>query len=137
MTLDCYLRLRLAELEALRFEHLESGADQGEGEAGAAAHAEAAIAIAGIEGYTEWVSTAPVAHSIGWDWHVRPPQGALVLRAHSIRTNIMLLLQDGTDAGRAETERAIAELIERWNWAETVLAAVQGSLGALPKVRSD
>ena len=127
MGLDCYLRLRRAELEALRLEHLESSVDSSDVE-GAAALLEGASALMAIEGYTEWVSTEPVPHSIGWDWSLTMGHDLLDVKPHSIRTNIMLVRDDGTDAGQAQTEHAIIDFLAGWDWSGTVLAAVQGCL---------
>lgn len=132
MSLDSYLRLRRSDLEALRLEHLESNVDPSDIENGAAARAEGASVLPAIEGYTEWVSAAAVPHSIGWDWSLRLGPGELMVKPHSIRTNIMLLQPDGSDAGQALTERAIIDYLAGWDWATPVLAAIQGSLDTTP-----
>ncbi|PTT86417.1 hypothetical protein DBR42_13605 [Pelomonas sp. HMWF004] len=126
MLFDSYVRLGRDELKALSFEHLESCADP----AAQDERAEPADACptAAIEGFTEWVSTAPRPHSIGWDWYVKVPEGTLAVRPFSIRTNIMLRQEDGSDAGQAATLEAIGELIQGWPWAEAVLQRLQPQL---------
>jgi hypothetical protein len=121
MSIDFYRRLGAAQLALLRFEHLESHVDADLSDLARQARCEGAWLTEGIEGYTEWVDSARAGYSIGWDWVVQPPSGLLALKAHSIRTNIMLTEPDGTDAGRARTEMHLAELLETWPWTETVL----------------
>lgn len=126
MLFDAYLRVGRDELQALEFQHLESCADPAE--PGEGAQAGDACSTTAIEGFTEWVTTAPRPHSIGWDWYVKVPEGSLAVRAYSIRTNIMLRREDGSDAGQAATLLAIDELIQGWPWAETVLRVLQPQL---------
>ncbi len=125
MSIDFYRRLGAAQLASLRFEHLESHVDADLSDLALQARCEGAWLTEGIEGYTEWVDSARAGYSIGWDWVVQPPSGLLALKAHSIRTNIMLTEPDGTDAGRARTEMQLAELLGTWPWPETVLHSLQ------------
>ena len=124
MSIDFYLRLGAAQLAALRFEHLESHVDADLSDLAQQARSEGAWLTEGIEGYTEWVDCARAGYSIGWDWVVLPPSGRLALKAHSIRTNIMLTEPDGSDAGRARTESHLAGLLETWPWPDVVLGTL-------------
>lgn len=127
MSIDFYLRLDAAQLASLRFEHLESHIDADLADLARQARYEGAWLSEGIEGYTEWVDSARAGYSIGWDWIVQPPTGLLALKAHSIRTNIMLMEADGSDAGRSRTELHLAELLESWSWSDAVLSTLQQS----------
>lgn len=138
MTPDYCLRLRLEQLNGLPFEHLESGIDTVDEEDAPLCPAEGACSAAPIAGYTEWISLLAPAHSIGWDWIAQGSAGLLALRAHSIRTNIMLVDAQGRDAGRLQTEEAIGVLIAGWDWPATVLEAIKrapsgASAGAPPQ----
>lgn len=127
MSIDFYLRLDAAKLAQLRFEHLESHIDADLSDLAIQARCEGAWLTEGIEGYTEWVDSARAGYSIGWDWVVQPPTGLLAMKAHSIRTNIMLTQPDGSDAGRSRTELHLAELLQSWSWPDTVLTTLKQS----------
>lgn len=125
MTIDYYLRLSREQLKQLSFRHLESHVDLEASRAAGRADQEGAWLSTEIGGYTEWADTADQGYSLGWDWYVHVPSGAMDVRPHSIRTNIMLITPEGADLGRAQTEQGLQDWLSCWNWAIQVLDALK------------
>lgn len=125
MTNDYYLRIRLDQLSVLRFLHLSSDIDLFAEESAGSCQQEGAARAQPICGFTEWLSEAQPAHSIGWDWVMAAPDGQLRVKDHTLRTNIMLIDGQGLDMGRQETEAALLKLVSNWGWPEQVLSSLQ------------
>jgi len=123
--IDCYVRLLCTALERVNLHHLESGLDFPDLLLSARARAlEGAIALLPVQGYTEWTASATLGTvSVGWDWTL-DSTGELRLNPHSVRTNVMLIADDGSDRGRSATREAIWRLIARHRWQPVVLEAV-------------
>lgn len=121
---DCYVRLPSPAFECVNLRHLESGLDVPDTLPIASARArEGACALPPVQGFTEWTSSALSTVSVGWDWML-DPIGELRLNPHSIRTNVMLVADDGSDLGRSVTLEALLLLIARHRWQAVVLQAV-------------
>jgi hypothetical protein len=121
---DCYVRLHEAALQCMPLQHLQSGLDSNDERENTARAFGAASVPSAICGYTEWISDSTPAVSVGWDWSVTAP-GELTLNRHSIRTNVMLVDEHGTDRGREATIEATIRIIDQRPWQQAVLAAVQ------------
>lgn len=125
MLMDYYLRVRMEQLQTLRFAHLVSELDHADNECAESCCTEGAALAKPITGLTEWTSDAQPAHSIGWDWVLKGADGQMGVQEHSVRTNIMLVDAQGVDLGRQQTETALLALIARLNWADQVLGTLQ------------
>mgnify|MGYP006259950475 CR=1 FL=1 len=64
--------------------------------------------------------------SVGWDWTLTGP-GELTLDRHSIRTNVMLVDDQGVDCGQQLTVEAVVRAIGCCDWQPVVLDALQGA----------
>lgn len=130
MNLDCYVRIADNQLPRIRLIHLQSGVDDDESMDEHKLKGEGALLTCEISGYTEWVGESVPATSLGWDWVMAPPAGELMVRAGSIRTNIMLVDEQGADCGLEATVQACGRLLAQWTWQPEVLAAIGASTGA-------
>lgn len=123
-TMDYYVRLNAAALLSLPMTHLESAVDSDDG--APLRQGEAASLLPCIRGYTEWVGLAQPQVSMGWDWTLTGP-GELTLDRHSVRTNVMLVDEQGVDCGQQLTVEAVIRAIARCDWQPVVLGALRGT----------
>jgi hypothetical protein len=72
-------------------------------------------------GYAEWVGGGTPVVSIGWDW-VSAPEGSIRLLADSLRTNLMLVDEQGQDLGAEVTAAWILRRVSDMPWQQRVLA---------------
>jgi hypothetical protein len=107
---DVYIRVRPEALKGVRLSHLQSSVDQEAGDAAAARGAGA------VTGFTEWIACADRTLSVGWDWTFDPVSGSLTADWQTLRTNIMLVGEDGRDLGRQQTRQALSHLAAATPW---------------------
>ena len=118
---DTYVRLRLGELHAIQPRHLHSGTDDG-----------AVLALRRddtLTGFTEWASDGARALSMGWDWSLAANSPWPVAHWDTLRTNIMLTGDEGTDLGTEWTQCCVAERMSRVDWAAAVVESLAGDCG--------
>ncbi len=120
--MDYYVRLSAAALLSLPLAHVESAVDSDDG--APLCQGESASLLPCIRGYTEWVGLTQSQVSIGWDWTLTGA-GELTLDRHSIRTNVMLVDEQGTDCGQQLTVEAVIRAIARCDWQAVVLGALR------------
>ena len=120
---DSYVRLTETALQRVVLVHLQSGLDSNEDRNELRAF-EAGSLLPSIAGYTEWISEEARAVSVGWDWVVSS-SGEPTLSPHSVRTNTMLVDEQGIDLGHQATTEAVIRAIHRLPWPPAVLLAVQ------------
>jgi hypothetical protein len=76
-------------------------------------------------GYTEWVSTEKPAITIGWDWRLSASKGAAsCLRFGEVRSNVMLMDDQGRDLGPQRSAELLGAELDGINWSDQVLQAV-------------
>lgn len=119
---DFYVRMREAHFECMPLQHLQSELER-RGEETYDCTWEGASASE-FCGCTEWLALADPPVSLGWDW-VLLPSGDVHLNPHSIRTNLMLVDDDGQDLGLAHSAEAVRRRVESSGWQRVVLAALQ------------
>ena len=125
---DGYLRLSLAQFRRTPLLHLWSGLESEEepAEPGGAR-------VSTIRGYTEWVSDARPALSVGWDWRLGAQAGrAWCLRDGDPFSNIMLVDARRRDLGPDRTARLLGLALDRAAWQVETLAAVSLRYAANP-----
>lgn len=126
---DSLIRLHPDQLQRLALVHVHSGVDVSDnGDLTSAPLSPNLADWADITGYTEWRSQSRPAVSVGWDWIGALPSGALKVLRASIRTNVMLIDDDGADLGRSVTLTKCEAWLQNWIWQPQVLAAVGYSL---------
>ncbi|WKB51106.1 DUF4902 domain-containing protein [Eleftheria terrae] len=82
-------------------------------------------AAAGISGYTEWVSCDEPLLSLGWDWRLDHRSGWPEVAAPGVRSNLMLVDEQGFDLGSALTIDRLNALLKTLDWQAAVAAALQ------------
>lgn len=119
---DGYVKLHLRSFRGIRMEHFVSGLEE---EAHDGNLAEGACAST-IEGYTEWVSASAPIISLGWDWVFDPMRiPSMLVRQSSLRTNVMLLDNDGVEVGPFKTAVLLEAVLDCFGWQETVLDEIE------------
>lgn len=113
---DAYVRIRLDALKAIVPSHLQSGVDLDP-------EPSRLDAVAAVTGFTEWVADASRTLSLGWDWSFDPLTRQLLANWQTLRTNVMLVGDDGADLGREQTRRDIAQWMASTNWQGTTASA--------------
>jgi hypothetical protein len=109
---DGYLRLPRCRLERIALQHLMSGMD--EEPASANPHCGSAVTLCG---YTEWVSPAEPALSIGWDWAWQStPAGGGIVRQGLPRTNVLLVSDTQVPLPIEESLEMVARFIDAIDW---------------------
>jgi hypothetical protein len=114
---DVYVRVRLDALKGIRPSHLQSSVDQDASDH--ARHRSAEL----VCGFTEWVAVADRTLSVGWDWSFDPATGLLAADWETLRTNVMLLGEDGVDLGREQTRRIVSHWMSATPWQAATAAA--------------
>ena len=78
-----------------------------------------------IEGYTEWVGGSAPVISLGWDWFLDPMRlPPMQVRENSLRTNVMLLDNDGVEMGPLKTAVLLEALLDGFGWQDIVLEEI-------------
>ena len=131
MNLDFYLRVSLVELQRMRFDHLETELDIGDGPLSDDSGPPSSPGITGICGYTEWATAGTPSASLGWDWVMPLSAAEVILRRHSIRTNLRVVSAEGTSLGMNYSLDALRAVIDSLPWKMRVLESVRGG-GGLP-----
>lgn len=109
---DGYLHLPRRRLERIALQHLISGMDDEPPEAAARCGSAAALS-----GYTEWVSPAEPALSIGWDWAWQgTPAGGGIVRQGLPRTNLLLVSDSQEPLPVHESLEMLARFIDEIDW---------------------
>ena len=121
---DAYIRIRLVALKAIVPSHLQSGVDP-------VPELSRLEAVAAATGFTEWVADASRTLSLGWDWSFDPLTRQLLANWQTLRTNVMLVGDDGADLGREQTRRGIVEWMASTDW--QAMAASACGLPAPPR----
>ena len=127
MTLDFYLRVSLAELQRMRFEHLETSLDIGDEPLSDTIRLPSAPVPTGICGYTEWATPGTPAASLGWDWVMPLTAAEVVVRQHSIRTNLRVVSESGASLGMHYSLEMLRQVIDTLPWKQCVVESLRGS----------
>jgi Domain of unknown function (DUF4902) len=118
---DGYVRLPEQALAHLQLVHVESGLDDGLLEE---LRAEAIDAVRA--GYTEWQRTqlpGSAYVTVGWDWYLDRPSGALLIAWGDVRSNIMCVDPQGVDIGMTRTAQLLIRRLAWLNWPTAVTSA--------------
>ncbi len=114
------LRLTLGQLLSVRLQHLLSRADLAPG-----ASLRDCGAPTEITGFTEWVSLAEPAVSLGWDWLLVGEGGApRCVRVGPPRSNVALVDDDLRDLNWARNLRALSTVVDALGWSEATCEAI-------------
>ena len=124
MTLDFYLRVSLVELQRMRFEHLETALDVGDEPLWDSIRLPSPEGMTSLCGYTEWATPDMPSASLGWDWMMPMSPAEVVLRRHSIRTNVRVVGADGTAFGMSYSLEMLRKVIDLLPWKERVLESL-------------
>ncbi len=126
---DGYVKLQLRNFHGIRLQHFVSGLDE---ESPESTSMEGAC-VSTIEGYTEWVSISAPVISLGWDWIYDPMRiPAMLVHPGSLRTNVMLLDNDGAEVGPLKTSVLLEAVLDCFDWQETVLGAIENRYAMHP-----
>ena len=93
--------------------------------------AEGGTATVITRGVTEWVADAERQVSFGWDWEYDPGSRRLQGLWHTLRTNLVVVDDEGQELGESCTRLCAARLMTRAHW-EKVLGVALGLPVALP-----
>ena len=117
---DGYVRITLSQLRSANLHQLESALDPSIAVPEEIASSPDDV----ITGFSEWAgSYGKLNLSIGWDWGL--VAGALVvLNPGEIRTNILLINDQGYDESRLFTRMRIVELIESLPWRDHAMQLI-------------
>jgi hypothetical protein len=124
MTLDFYLRVSLVELQRMSFEHLETAMDVGDEPLFDSIRLSSPPGMTSLCGYTEWASADEPSASLGWDWVMPLTASEVVLRRHSIRTNLRVVSMDGAALGMSYSLEMLRTIIDTLPWKERVLQSL-------------
>lgn len=121
---DHFARVRRPELGTISVVHLASGIDMS---IAVPAGVETGPAAGIVTGFTEWAGDwrgTPI--TVGWDWGVIAGQ-IIVLNPAEIRTNVRLVMDDGSLASAMLTRVHLLPWIESLPWRATIMELVQRS----------
>jgi hypothetical protein len=121
---DAYVRLSIANVHDLQVTHIHSELED-------MLPAQADQAQPMLQGFTEWSAPGDRAISFGWDWTFEPDKNRLLARWTTLRTNLMLIDESGTDLGNDCMRLCVARLMTRACWEDTI----SGLLGLQLKLR--
>ncbi len=124
MNLDFYVRVSLVELQRLRFEHLETALDIGDEPLWDSSRLPSSRGMTGLCGYTEWATSGSPAASLGWDWVMPLTAAEVILRRHSIRTNLRVIGADGSSLGLGYSLDKLLTVIDALPWKEHVVESL-------------
>lgn len=119
-TPDGYVRMRLAELQPIRFEHLFSYRDPA-----LLAELLALGMPARLAGFTEWTSVSTPAVSLAWGWYVASRSRAVLLAPDGVRSNLMLIDARGYDLGPKRTSELLHAWLHSLPWRSDVAVAIR------------
>ncbi|MGH8809928.1 MAG: DUF4902 domain-containing protein, partial [Noviherbaspirillum sp.] len=112
---DGYIRLRLADLNALHFVHLFSESDTDFLEELVAQTVPARSA-----GFSEWRTNTNPAISLGWGWFIHEQSERILLAPDAVRSNVMLIDFLGYDLGPLKTSSLFCSWLSVFEWQKTV-----------------
>lgn len=120
---DGYIRLPLASLDALSFEHLyserdESFLDELKGQTIPACSA----------GFCEWKSNGTPAISLGWGWFIHCQTERMMLAPDGVRSNVMLIDARGYDLGAEKTSNLFCTWLGTFEWQDMVGKAIRSAM---------
>lgn len=122
---DGYLRIPISQALALDLRHLMTGVD--EDETDDPGRVRRCGAQATISGYTEWAGHQDPNISIGWDWQLDVlPSGLRFVRVGLPRSNVLIVDQGG-DLEVPLNLIALATVVDRFNWQESVCEVILGA----------
>lgn len=75
-------------------------------------------------GCSEWVTESDPPITAGWDWAVTA-SGDVLLNRHSVRTNLILVDENGNDFGHVVSIGAVVCRIEQLPWQHSALSALR------------
>lgn len=110
---DAYVRLSIENLQGLKITHVHSEMED-------VLSPDADQAQPMVQGFTEWSAPGDRAISFGWDWTFEPDKNRLLARWTTLRTNLMLIDEDGSDLGNDCMRLCVARLMTRVCWEETI-----------------
>ncbi|MFC5608214.1 DUF4902 domain-containing protein [Variovorax soli] len=127
---DGYLRLQTQELGSISLQHLISNVDDE-----VIDPVQRCGAATTLSGYTEWVSPAVPALSIGWDWEWRGTPGqSEVVRLGLPRTNILVVSESSVPMTWEDSLQVLAHFIDAIDWQRAALdAAFRAGTGSTYK----
>lgn len=113
-----YVQIPEFELPGIQLEHLTSAIDisislpQGD------------LSSDTLTGYTEWVAKWQARQvSIGWDWAFSN-ETVILIHADEIRSNVLLLGENGAPRSPGATRRRLVEWVETLLWREGAVRAL-------------
>jgi len=112
---DGYVRMPLATLDALSFDHLFSQCDDEFLQELCAQTVPAAVA-----GFSEWKSRTDPAISLGWGWFVHSRSQRVLLAPENVRSNVMLIDARGYDLGPVQTANLFRLWLDGLSWQDSV-----------------
>ena len=127
---DGYLRLQTQELDRIALQHLISNVDDE-----VIDPVQRCGGATSLSGYTEWVSPAEPALSIGWDWEWRGTPGqSEVVRLGLPRTNILVVSASSVPLTWDDSLQVLAHFIDAIDWQRAALdAAFRSGTGSTYK----
>lgn len=117
--LDVHVRMRVDELTETAPQHLFSQIDTAAA-SGADGHLSSAL-----KGSTEWAVDGPRRLTFGWDWTYEPASSRFSGRWSTLRTNLMVVDEHGTDMGADCLRLCVARLMTQARWEATIAIALQ------------
>lgn len=123
MSPDGYIRLPLASLHSLSFEHLFSESD-----ADFLQELKAQTIPARSAGFSEWKSNTSPAISLGWGWFIDHRSDRMLLAPDGVRSNVMLIDAYGYDLGPMKTSSLLCTWLSAFEWQGTVSMALRDTL---------
>jgi hypothetical protein len=124
---DRFVRIARLDLRSLRIDHVTSALDPSIlVEASLVPGSSADV----VTGYTEWAGSWRGAEvTIGWDWGATN-KVVFILNPAEIRTNLLVILDDGTPAPPMLTRTHLFEWLETLPWREPSVVALLSELRA-------
>jgi len=116
--LDVHVRMRVEELTGAAPQHLFSQIDPMVPSPGGAV-------AAALKGSTEWAVDGPRRLTFGWDWTYEPASSRFSGRWSTLRTNLMVVDEHGTDMGVDCLRLCVARLMTQARWEATIAVALQ------------
>jgi hypothetical protein len=116
---DGYIRLPLASLNSLSFEHLFSDSD-----ADFLQELREQTVPARSAGFSEWKSNTNPAISLGWGWFIHSESERLMLAPDGVRSNVMLIDARGYDLGPGQTSNLFCSWLDTFEWEVAVSVAL-------------
>lgn len=116
---DGYIRLRLANLNALPFMHMFS-----ENDINFLQELKVQTVPARTAGFSEWQSDTIPAISLGWGWFIHNQSERMLLAPDAVRSNVMLIDTFGYDLGQLKTSSLFCTWLSAFEWQDAVSMAL-------------